>query len=308
MKNRIINISVLAVVALASLASCKDTWLMYDLSQKDNLYFKEKSQTHTYSFALIDADTINVSTMVYVMGQVSDVDRHYSVEYVNAEPGDSILDLPVVSAVAGEDFEVGDLVIPAGDTSAVLNIKLKRTAKMLDSCYVRVGIRLKADEQFNVLAADSTSSQAVLSPVYYCYVNDGEPACPSWWFNTKGNVGWNVYWGKYSPMKFRKLLSLLHETETTSPMFYEYCVNTVGYNLDAEPSDENNKMNTFWISCSYQTAWTKYVRIPLYDYFVEYYASHPDDPNFEQMGDEYVNQRAYTGWGNPHSGTYAGIN
>lgn len=146
MKNRIIKISVLAVVALASFVSCKDTWLMYNLSQKDNLYFKEKDQKHTYSFALIEADTINVSTTVYIMGQVSDVDRHYSVEYLDAEPGDSLLELPVVSAVAGEDFEVGDLVIPAGDTSAVLNIKLKRTAKMLDSCYVRVGIRLKADE------------------------------------------------------------------------------------------------------------------------------------------------------------------
>ena len=290
---------------LSTLTSCKDTWLMYDLSQKDKVYFMEKSQTHTYSFALLDTDEMTVSTTVSVMGDISDSDRTYSVESIDVPDGETFLDQPLVKAVEGEDYVLGALIIPAGQTQGTLNITLKRTAKMLDS-YVRVGIRLKADDNFDVAATDSTSTSAILTHDYYCYVNDGEPACPSWW-STKGIVGWNVYWGKYTPMKYRKLLSLLQETENTSPIFYKYCVDTFGQYLDAEPDNANNKMNTFWISCNYPSAWTKYIRIPLYDYFVEYYKEHPDDPDFEKMGDEFVNQKTYTGWGNPHSGTYAGI-
>ncbi len=308
------NYSILKAVAATTLATlvlagCKDTWLMYDLSQKDKVYFLEKDQIHTYSFALLDTDEINVATTVRVLGDISDEDRTYSVESVPATQSDSLMGLPVVSAVEGEDYSLGELVIPAGATRGTLDIKLKRTAKMLDSCYVRVAVRLKADSNFNVMSMDSTARDSIVSPVFYCYVNDGEPACPSWWFNTKAQKGWNMYWGNFTPAKFRKLLALLHSTKETSPKFYEHCVTCFGENLDAEPDKElNNNMNNFWISGSYQTAWTKYVRIPLYDYYVEYYKEHPDDPDFEQMGDEYVNLKAYTGWGNPHSGKYAGIN
>ena len=309
MTHNILKVLAVSAAAVSMLASCKETWLMYDLSQKDKVYFLEKEQIHTYSFALLDADEIDISTNVRIMGDISDQDRTYSVEPAAVAEGDSLLGLPLVSAVEGEDYELGDLVIPAGKTSGVLAIKLKRTAKMLDSCYVRVAVRLKADDNFDVLAADSTARDSIVSPVFYCYVNDGEPACPSWWFNSKAGKGWNMYWGNFTPMKFRKMLSLLHATKETSPKFYEYCVNAFGENLDAEPDkDRNNNMNNFWISCSYQTSWTKYVRIPLYDYFVEYYKEHPDDPDYEQMGDEYGNLKGYTGWGNPHSGKYAGIN
>lgn len=306
MKRNISRTILAAAVLSLGLTSCKETWLMYDLDQKDKLYFEEKAQVHTYSFALLDSDELTVSTTVKVMGNISDRDRTFEVEPIDVKEGETFMDSTMVSAVEGEDYELGALVIPAGATEGALNITLKRTAKMLES-YVRVGLRLKADDNFDVAATDSTASSAILGHDYYCYVNDGEPACPTWWFNSKGNVGWNVYWGKYSPMKFRKLLALLKETELTSPVFYQYCVDSFGEYLDAEPSDKNNSMNNFWISCSYQSAWTKYVRIPLYDYFVEYYKEHPDDPYFEQMGDEYVNMKSYTGWGNPHSGTYAGI-
>ena len=39
MKNLIFKIAVLAGT-VAAFASCSDTWLMYDTSQKDKLYFK----------------------------------------------------------------------------------------------------------------------------------------------------------------------------------------------------------------------------------------------------------------------------
>lgn len=309
MRHDILKTAAAIALAALTLASCKETWLMYDLGQKDKLYFMEKNQIHTYSFTFMDTDEIDISTNVNVMGDISENDRTFKVEQVPVEQGDSLLGYPLVTGVEGEDYELGNLVIPAGKTSGTLDIKLKRTAKMLDSCYVRIALRLCQDDEFDVATVDSTANDAIVSPVFYCYVNDGEPSCPSWWYNAKAGKGWNMYWGNFTPMKFRKMLALLHDTKETSPKFYEYCVESFGEYLDAEPDkDKNNNMNNFWISCSYQTAWTKYVRIPLYDYFVEYYKEHPDDPDFEQMGDEYVNLKSYTGWGNPHSGKYAGIN
>lgn len=55
-------------------------------------------------------------------------------------------------------------------------------------------------------------------------------------------------------------------------------------------------------------SWAKYVAMPLYDYYKEWYAAHPDDPNYENMGDSFVNITRQEGWGDPLSGTYGFLN
>lgn len=295
-----------------ALTSCKGTWLMYDTDQKDHIYFKEQSQTHTESFALISSDTIRVSTKVYLLGMPSDHDRTFSVEYVDAAEGDSLSTgsekYAVISARPDVDFTLSDLVMPAGEVEASLTVTLHRQPEM-NSCYVRVGLRLVADDEFDVMAADSNKTAAIISPDFYVYVTDGEPACPFWWRRgTKYEPGWNMYLGKYTPAKYRRMLDLYHATEETSPVFYEYCIEHYGYYFDAEPDKTlNNEFNTFWISMAYSSAWAKYVFGPLYDYYEAYYATLPeDDPERETMGT--VNINAQTGWGNPWSGTYGFLN
>lgn len=292
----------MAVLAL----SCKGTWLMYDNSQTPLIYFQESVQTHSSSFALLADDEISVSTTVYVMGNPVDYDRTYAVEYIEAADTQKFttgsVTYPVSTARPGVDFELDPLVIPAGAVNAKLSMTIHRTEEMLDK-YLQIGIRLVSNDEFNPCATDSTSTQEVLTPEYYYYISDGEPACPGWWRNSsKDAPGWDYAWGNYYPDKFRKLLEYFHETEVTCPSFYEYAVEKLGYYLDSPDFDDK-----FWRR-TYAAAWAKYVAMPLYDYYLKWYAEHPDDPNYEAMGDKNVNLNAHTGWGNPMSGTYGFLN
>lgn len=311
--NKLSNIFFVAAAAFA-VWSCKGTWLMYDTDQTPVIYFQESLQTHSSSFTFLAVDTINVSPTVYVMGEPSDHDRTFTVSYIQAGDGDTLstgtVTYPVYTATPGEDFTVGNLVIPAGEVSGKLPITIHRTPRMLEGCYLLVGLKLAANEEFTPCAADSSSTQRILTPEYRYYITDGEPACPTWWRYGNSAPGWNFAWGKFYPQKFRKLLEFYHATEETAPTFFAYCVEHYGYYLDAEPDRElNNSMNNFWRTGSpYMASWAKYIAMPLYEYYSEWYAAHPDDPNFEKMGDENVNLGTQTGWGNPMHGSYAFFN
>lgn len=263
------------------------------------------------SFALLSQDEIEVSANVYVMGNVSDVDRPFKVESVDTPEGTVLtfggVEYPVISAREDVDFEVGDCVIPAGEVSTTVNVALKRQPEMKNGGYVRVHLRLVPYENFEPLPADTTSS-VVMSPDFQVYVNDGDPACPTWWRPSASKpAGWDYDLGNFYPAKFRKLLEFYHKTAETNPTFYEYCVAHYGENLDAEPSSENNKMVRFWRQ-TYMAAWATYVFCPLYEYYEQYYKDHPDDPNLEVMGSDNVNINAFKGWGDPRSGKYGFLN
>lgn len=304
---------ILILAALIAVSSCKGIWLMYDTSQVDHIYFQEPNQTHIRSFALIVDDTIHVSTTVYLMGLPSDVDRTFDIAYVDAPEGATLsagsVTYPVVSARPEVDFSVGNLVIPAGEVSSKLDITLYRQAVMLDSCYVRVGLQLIGNDNFAPLATDSSRTSAIISPYFYVYVNDGDPVCPSWWrSSTSKPLGWHYNLGNYYPEKYRRMLDFFHQTEETCPTFYETCVDMYGKNLD-DPNEAYGAaatlMNTFWRK-TYSSAWAKYVFIPLYNYYKDYYKDHPEDPHAEIMGT--VNINAQTGWGDPMDGTYGFFN
>ena len=314
-KTRILGLAALS--ALVLLPSCKGTWLMYDTEQKDHLYFQEAKQVHTTSFALIPEDEIVFSTTVYLMGVPSDEDRTYSVAYVPVEKGDTIstgnITYPIVDAVQGEDFTLGSLILPAGETKTTLDIHIHRTAKMLDSCFVRIGLKIAETDDFVPCAADSTRKLAIMSPDFYVYVNDGEPACPTWWRASNGPLGWHWDFGKFYPAKYRLFLKYFHETEETNPVFFNYCVDAYGYYLDdpnpayVTSGTTATLMNTFWRK-AYSSAWAKYVFVPLYNYYKEYYEAHPDDPNAEPMGPGTVNQGAMSGWSDPMDPVYGFFN
>ncbi len=302
----------LVTVCALSLMSCRDTWLMYDTDQTPVVYFEENMQTHSASFAMIPDDDIYVTTTVKVMGLPSDVDRHYEIEYIEAGENEMFvaggLSYPVRTARPGTDFSLGDLVVPAGEVTAPLTIAIHRQPEMSEGCYMLIGLRLVGNGEFTPCKADSTASP-ILTPEYRCYVTDGEPSCPIWWrANASSALGWHFNWGNFYPQKFRKLLEFYHATEVTCPSFFNYCVEHYGYYLDADPDKElNNNMNTFWRQ-AYMASWAKYVAMPLYDYYKEWYAAHPDDPNFENMGDSFVNITRQEGWGDPLSGTYGFLN
>ena len=295
------------IACLPFLASCDGTWVSYDTGQKDHIYFQDRIQTIMKSFALLSTDEIDVAANVYVMGNVSDVDRPFKVESVDTPAGTVLtfggVEYPVISAREGVDFEVEDCVIPAGEVSTTINVRLKRQPEMKGGSYVRVHLRLVPYGNFEPLPAD-TINTTVMSPEFQLYVNDGDPACPTWWRPASSKpAGWDYDLGNFYPSKFRKLLEFYHKTAETNPTFYEYCVAHYGENLDAEPNADNFKVTRFWRQ-TYMAAWASEVFCPLFEYYEQYYKDHPDDPNFEPMGTESVNINALIGWGDPRSGRY----
>lgn len=307
-------------LAAASLGACSGTWLMYDTGQKDHIYFKDNLFTNTFSFSMIPDQEMEMTTLVYLMGRPSERERSYTVEALPCREGETLLvggvEQEVLTAEQGTDYEIGGLSFPAGAVTSELRITLRRNPRMAGGRYCKIALRLQPNEDFDVLPYDGFRISEILNPVYELYVTDGEPACPTWWrpANNKPE-GWNFYLGSFYPDKYRKFLSLFHETETTCPAFYLAMEDMFGRNLDTpnvrkygDPklSDEKNaeKMLTmFWIR-NYKNAWARYVFIPLYKYYIAYYAEHPDDPHYEKMGTEYVNLTGMTGWGNPMEGRY----
>lgn len=86
-----ISLRVAAATALIlTLAGCKDTWLMYDTSQKDHLYFEVTSALPQVSFSLIEDQQIEYNVAVKMMGMPVDYDRTFSIEYIGADPDETI--------------------------------------------------------------------------------------------------------------------------------------------------------------------------------------------------------------------------
>ena len=90
MKNLIFKIAVLAGT-VAAFASCSDTWLMYDTSQKDKLYFSDGAQSldrylsTEAPFALLDESVkeLRQTISVKLLGTVADHDRTFEVQAIH---------------------------------------------------------------------------------------------------------------------------------------------------------------------------------------------------------------------------------
>ena len=219
-----------------------------------------------------------------MMGMPVDYDRTFHIEYIPAKEGEmhnnGTADMPVLTAREGVDFKMGELVIPAGAVETDVNITLLKSDEMDDN-YMKLTFRIVEDEEFLPMDADSTDLRAIVSPQFSLLVNAGDPACPYWWNASASSddlFGWSMYVGKFYPDKFRKMLEYYHAIEEKNPSLYEQLVVQYGENLD----NEGLKVS-FWASES-PAMWATYVLLPLYNYYLDYYTAHPDDPNFETQG------------------------
>lgn len=279
-----ISLRIAAASALIlALAGCKDTWLMYDTSQKDHLYFEVTSALPQVSFSLIEDQQIEYNVAVKMMGMPVDYDRTFSIEYIDVDPDETITvgttQIPVVTAQNGTDFELGALKLPAGDVEASIPLTFHRQ-EVMKTKYVCVRFRIVEDDEFRPLAADSSDVKKIKTPLFNLYVNDGDPACPDWWDSSTPNYplfGWSGYLGNFYPEKFRKMLDFYHQVEEKNPVFYQECVDRYGENLDKEGIRKD------FYAYENPTVWASYVLIPLCEYYKTYYAEHPDDPNYEEI-------------------------
>lgn len=296
MKKKIVFQFGAAALMVMMFCGCKDTWLMYDPSQKDHLYFEISSVTPQASFALLTDNEMQFNIHVKMMGMPIDADRAFTIEYLNVVPGEQIAigkdKYDVVTARENIDFEIDKFVIPAGQTEHTIPMTLHRQTVMKEKL-VCVRFRILEDDEFLPLTPDSANLKKIKSPLFNLYINDGDPSCPDWWDASTSNqdyMGWTMYSGKFHAAKFRKMLELYHEMEMKNPIFYETCVGKYGENLDKEGITKG------FFAVENAAAWSSYVLIPLYEYYKVYYAENPTDPNVEAMA---TSGTAGTYWKDP---------
>ena len=275
------------------IAGCKGTWLMYDTTQTDRLYFTVEGEFNVVSFSLLTETSVDYEAAVTVLGTPKDHERKATLKVLEQAPGTVQVGsetLTVQTAVQGVDYTLGELVIPAGSTTGKLSLKLLRNPGMVD-VYKKIDIRIEPSDEFLPMDSDSTSMKAIITPELVLYVTDGEPSCPEWWKTEAGgqDYQWGAYYGTFKPAKFRKMLEYYHTIPQKNAPLYEELLVKYGYNID-NPGLERNFM-----SKQDQSVWATYVLIPLHDYYVAYYATHPEEAEtFAETGD--LTTRT---WGNP---------
>ena len=87
MKRKLIFNILIVLSAAGGFLSCSDTWLMYDTSQKDKLYFSDGAQSldrylsTEAPFALLDESVkeLRQTISVKLLGTVADHDRTFEV-------------------------------------------------------------------------------------------------------------------------------------------------------------------------------------------------------------------------------------
>lgn len=267
------------------LQGCNASKLMYDISQKDRLYFTMQETPGVASFALISDDEIIYEAPVNMMGMPKNYNRNVKLRFISDKEDSVFLGKAKVAVAAAQenaDYEFNGLEIPAGKVEGTLKLKLKRTEKMKEK-YVSIRFRVEEDAEFMPMDADSSNIKRILTPEFHIYVNAGEPVCPSWWdasTSSSNLFGWHMFLGNFYPDKFRKLLDLYHAMKTKNPVIYQQCVDKYGENLD------NEGIEAAFFQKENPAIWATYVLIPLYNYYKEYYQNHPDDPNLETMQDK----------------------
>ena len=149
MKNLIFKIAVLAGT-VAAFASCSDTWLMYDTSQKDKLYFKYENYpsldqylSTDFSFALLDESVKEVKKTVTVtlLGMPADRDRTFEVRAIHDTTSNYTtggVQRELIDAIENEDYTIDRLIVPAGsvegqidDLIGEINARTARSERVL---------------------------------------------------------------------------------------------------------------------------------------------------------------------------------
>ncbi len=234
MKNIAKN-SIIILVLAAGLFSCKKTWLMYDTTQSDRLYFPRGQYdtmsvlTRTRTFAYTSDETIFYPVDINLMGMPAG-ERGFEIEILEdtltswVSGGER---LPVRNGVKGVDYEIGTLTLPAGAVTTTVPITINRKDDMKTS-HVSVLFRIKPaggfipqnDDYFRVL------------------VSDGDLPWPSWWNNKVTGVEWQMYVGKFTSDKLKRFFDLYHDMENTNPEMYRELEDRYGRYLEMEYNPE----------------------------------------------------------------------
>ncbi|MBD8487749.1 DUF4843 domain-containing protein [Echinicola sp. CAU 1574] len=200
MKKSILNIFLLLTVVLCW--SCVEDELN-TFQNEDSIYFPMSTEGTSqnpnmdslfYSVGLVPTTFTDslISIPVKVLGRVADEDRSFTVELGQG-----------TTAQEGTDFEfVNEHVIPAGEVSATIDIRLIKTEEIAEDTVV-IKLKLLADEHFKseMTTYVDRYGQEQLSHVGLDIYLSGVLQQPEDWFEP--------YLGKFSSKKFFLMVDVL---------------------------------------------------------------------------------------------------
>lgn len=298
MKRSFLFDTALLLAVTAGAVSCGDTWLKYDTSQKNKLYFTEgplnldQYISTDISFAIYDETVQEIQRKVPVklLGTVSDRDRTFEVAAIHDTTTNYIsggVQRELVDAVEGEDYTLGELVIPAGEVEGEIVVTAKRSEKILTKTASLV-LQIVETDLF----------EGVPRNIFRVLISDGTPTCPIWWRYDAENE-WYMYLGNFTPDKYRKVLEFYHGIEDTNPSLYKTMVEQFGENIDNEhytttTGGQADLTMGFMVRSNnpQKLAWVRYVLCPTFDYYKENF------PDAEVYTDKSVSVTT-KGWRDP---------
>lgn len=188
---RNIRAAFLVFAAALLLASCaKDKELLFD--QSAGIYVSFSPDSAEYSFAT-SPTTVTVDSVLMtfrIIGNASDKDRE-----INLVPR------AISTAKAGYHYTVGKAVVKANEFSAIVPIYLYRRAGLKDSTLLAI-LDIQENADFKVGYPKQLRFKLTITDML---------TKPAIWDNV-----WTPYFGEYSQVKFRFLLTATGRTNWTS--------------------------------------------------------------------------------------------
>lgn len=221
------------------LISCNEQdYKLFD-SSRTGIYFTEDSVVYSFGVTKLEVTSYEMKLPVKIMGAPVKEVRSFKVEAVAAK----------TTAEAGVHYTLPtELIIEPDSVNGVLPVTVLREHLGSDG-YWQVAFRLLSTDDFEPEAEVGTVSIASFNNIVE----------PPQWKDWSGKVVWpNYKLGVWDPVKWVKLMEYFRAMEQTAPATYKGMVDMYGPNLE--------NVQYGWMD-EYNYAATKYILIPMYDFF-----------------------------------------
>lgn len=226
------------------LASCKKTeYQAYDKSFT-GIYFQQDSIYYSFGVTPLETHSYNLKVPVRIMGSASNLDRQFALAVVPEK----------TTAVEGLHYTIDEtFTIQADSTNGFIPVTILRDS--LKNQDFKLYLRLVENAGF-------TPVNEKFKEVIIHFNNRVEPPT---WKDYWGDPAWPDFkLGEWNPITYIKFIELYRAMEQKAPATYAAMIAAYGPDL---------KNVTFGWPWDYDKTMTKYVLIPLYQYFME---QHPD--------------------------------
>lgn len=242
MKNTILKTILFIVLGAGALMnySCKEGSLAEYDPEFAGIYFQNDSLRYSFGVTPFEIDRHNLEIPVKIMGAPVSYDRSFT---VTIDPSKSTAE-PNVHYQIEKEF-----VIPADSVNGVIDLVILREPL--------------GDDEFKLSFSldDAGDFKPVNEKFKNLVVYFNNRVDPPDWKDFWGEFSWPDYkLGAWDPLTYIKFIELFREMKHIVPDTYQSMVNEFG---------EDMKNVEFGWAWDYDKSLTKYVLIPLYQYFME---------------------------------------